>query len=634
VAEAAAPAAIAPSRRWLFGPVPDLLLGCGIGYAFLFAAMSFAGPELRWAVPFGLAPLVALVSGTPHYGATLLRVYERRADRRAYALFTVWATLAVAAAFVWGLHDVFVGSVILTIYLTWSPWHYTGQNYGISLMFLGRRGVRPDPATKRWIYVSFVLSFVLTILAIHVAAPSADYAPLQYQGGQYVLLPLGIPTGVQRWLFVAVGAAYLVATAGAAFRLLRTASARDLAPTFLVMATQALWFSVPVVARQVQIFQGVEPLSTQYAAYAFLWIATGHSLQYLWVTTYYARAGAAWSGYPRYFGACLLAGAAIWALPALLFAPGLLASVPYDVGLGVLVAAAVNLHHFILDGAIWKLRDGKVARVLIRASGEEADATATARGPWLRRAIFAAGAVSVAVLLGTTLEEEFGFRRAIARGDAARAELALARLERVGRDSPSLRVALAILAAQKGDEAEARAQLERSLALRPTPEAWRTIGWLHERAGESARAIAPYREALKLAPDFAPAANNLAWLLATHENPLIRNAAEANRLAEGAARKTAFRDPAVLDTLAAARAASLDFVSAGKLAEAAVARAGAIGADADLVAAMSARLEGYRRGEAYVSSDAALAADAREHPIRVDFRDSEGIRFDSVDVAN
>jgi hypothetical protein len=35
----------------------------------------------------------------PHYGATLLRVYEERRDRRAYAIFSLWATAVIAAAF-------------------------------------------------------------------------------------------------------------------------------------------------------------------------------------------------------------------------------------------------------------------------------------------------------------------------------------------------------------------------------------------------------------------------------------------------------------------------------------------------------------------------------------------------------
>lgn len=84
---------------WLFGPWPDLLFGAGLLYALAFGVFLVAGAEIRSAQPSLLFPLLILALGVPHYGATLLRVYERRRERRAYVLFTLWATLAIAALF-------------------------------------------------------------------------------------------------------------------------------------------------------------------------------------------------------------------------------------------------------------------------------------------------------------------------------------------------------------------------------------------------------------------------------------------------------------------------------------------------------------------------------------------------------
>src|SRR5262249_18042193 len=152
-------AAAAPQgNRWLFGPVPDVLLGCGVAYMVVFAALVFAGPQMRATLPLGLLPLVSVFFGTPHYGATLLRVYEQRNERRAYAFFTVWISLVLALLYVGALYSALLGSLLLSLYLTWSPWHYTGQNYGVTLLFLRRRGVEITPTTKRWIYASFLLS--------------------------------------------------------------------------------------------------------------------------------------------------------------------------------------------------------------------------------------------------------------------------------------------------------------------------------------------------------------------------------------------------------------------------------------------------------------------------------------------
>ena len=91
--------------KWLFGPTPDLMLGCGLGYLLLFCAFAVAGPELRPKQASYLFPLLILLFSIPHYGATLLRVYETRADRRAYWLFSVWATLLVVAWLVTALKD-------------------------------------------------------------------------------------------------------------------------------------------------------------------------------------------------------------------------------------------------------------------------------------------------------------------------------------------------------------------------------------------------------------------------------------------------------------------------------------------------------------------------------------------------
>jgi len=71
-------------------------------------------------------------------------------------------------------------------------------------------------------------------------------------------------------------------------------------------------------------------------------------------------------------------------------------------------------------------------------------------------------------------------------------------------------------------------------------------------SGDTVEAIKQYRAALKAEPNLVSAANNLAWILATHEDEGIRNGTEAVRLAELSCELTRYRDPIPLDTLAAA----------------------------------------------------------------------------------
>jgi hypothetical protein len=249
-------AAPARSDRWLFGPIPDLVLGCGLGYSLLFALQTFHGEAMRAVFPIGFAPLATLVTGLPHYGATILRAYERAEDRRAYTVFTVHATLVLIALFGASLWSPLLGSLLITLYLTWSPWHYAGQNYGLAVMFLRRRGVALDDTTKRFLYASFFLSFALTFLAVHTADyRGGSYAPEASRpadgvalGMPYRFLALGIPGPITNVLLAVFFGAYLVTVLVAGARLLQRGRVRDLAPTALLVATQSLWFSVPVAA--------------------------------------------------------------------------------------------------------------------------------------------------------------------------------------------------------------------------------------------------------------------------------------------------------------------------------------------------------------------------------------------------
>jgi tetratricopeptide (TPR) repeat protein len=502
----AAAAPIAPSNRWLFGPARDLLLGCGLGYVCVFVLFCFVGSGVRTVLPAGIVPFLTLLVGAPHYGATLLRVYARRSDRRAYAFFAVYVSLALAGVFVLATRSAWVGSLVLTVFMTWNPWHYAGQNYGLGVMFLRRRGVTVDLELKRWFYASFLLSFLLTFLAIHREDAAAAYSPLIYAAHTYRFAPLGIPARLADQLIFLALASYLISLAMSFRLLLRRASPRVLLPTALLTATQSLWFAVPLVCRFYGVLQSVEPLSARYAIYYFYWTALAHSIQYVWVTSYFAHAREGFEGYGRWFWKSVLAGTAIWTVPGLLFAPHLLGTLPFDMGLGALVAACVNLHHFILDGAIWKLRDGRIARILVRSEpeAEPGAAAIVPRPAWrpLRAALWATGAASLAITL-VHMVEDTRLQQGLARANPARVESALRHLSWVGLESPEQRIRLGKLLEEKGDASRALAQYQRAAWIYPTPHAFRLTASLQEQSGDTEAALAAWQEMARLAPSKA-----------------------------------------------------------------------------------------------------------------------------------
>ena len=491
-----------PASRWLYGPWRDLLFGCGLWYVAALGALAFIGPTLRAHQGPLIVSFASLLVLTPHYGATLLRVYEQRDDRRAYALFAVHATALLVALFAVAVHVPIVAAAVFTLYITWSPWHYSGQNFGVAAMLLRRRGVALDGTPRRWLHATFVLSYALTLLALHTGARATDVAPVAGGANAPVrFLSLDLDPRLGEPLFVATAVAYVVAIAVAIGALLRRARLADIVPALALIATQALWFSVPLALRRFGVRTGFEPWESGDGAYYFLWIATAHGLQYLWVTAYYAGVGrgtAKTDGW-RYFGKVLLAGALVWTLPAVVFAPGLFGRLPYDGGLAVLVASIVNLHHFVLDGAVWKLRDGRVARILLRPRGEPEPAGA-ARSSRLAVAVWALGLGCLVLLVGSELQTDVGLRRAQASGDLDAMESGLERLRAVGRDSARWRNVLAAGLERRGDAAGALREYQRSLALQEQASTWQLVAALRARGGDWAGAAAALERAVALQP--------------------------------------------------------------------------------------------------------------------------------------
>jgi tetratricopeptide (TPR) repeat protein len=157
---------------------------------------------------------------------------------------------------------------------------------------------------------------------------------------------------------------------------------------------------------------------------------------------------------------------------------------------------------------------------------------------------------------------------------------------------------LALLRVGRFDEAAPL--IKRALAANPgAPELHLGMALAANARGDPARAIRHNREALRLTPDLAAAANNLAWLLATCPDPALRDPAESIRLARASVEASGARDPGVLDTLAAALAAEGHYEEAARSADRGAELAEGAGRRA-LGQAIRARAALYRTGRPYL----------------------------------
>jgi hypothetical protein len=364
-------------------------------------------------------------------------------------------------------------------------------------MFLRRSGVEVSPLAKRLLYASFILSFLLAFLALHIeGSTGANAPPRSALYTDPVLLRLGIPDAIAGALILACGAAYLFCVVGAVAILSRRASFRKLVPVLSLILCQALWFSVP------SLLDATKAWSIRSLAFAAIWISAAHSMQYLWVTFHYAKQSAARTRLSKYLLKTTLAGNAAIILPGIFFAPMLLGtSLAWEAGLSTLVFAVINLHHFMLDGAIWKLRDGKVARALLRDS--EGDPRPPAIGPtsrWSRpsTALWAIAAVCLAIEAGELVRhqsQQWGANRTTKAMFEA--------LGWAGREHPIQRVRFGRALLKQGDYAGARIAFEQSVRAQPTVGAWGGLGRALEGEQNLPGAAEAYEAGLALDPNDA-----------------------------------------------------------------------------------------------------------------------------------
>jgi len=364
------------SSLWIYNPGLDLIVGCGAWSAplLLLSYFSAASSARAWSVAFYV---LALFFNYPHYMATIYRAYHRSEDFQKYRIFTVHITALMFLTLLLSHFWLRLLPWIFTIYLTWSPWHYSGQNYGLFMMFARRAGADPDKSARRALYGAFVVSYLILFLGFHTG-PSTD--PL--------FLSLGIPAVVSRWEQIILMVAFVGLSTFGLSRLASATGWRKLIPSLTLFSSQFLWFLLPAA---ISLIKGLEIPQNRYSSGV---LAVMHSAQYLWITSYYARREASGetssetsseaSNKPgrnwrplAYFGVLVVGGIA-------LFVPGpWLASRAFhhDFTASFLIfTALVNIHHFILDGAIWKLRDGRIASLLLNSRGRISDVAGEAGG--------------------------------------------------------------------------------------------------------------------------------------------------------------------------------------------------------------------------------------------------------------
>jgi len=340
--------AVRPNGPWIYKPWLDLLVGCGAWSAPLLLVTAWLSPSHThsWVVGFYF---LAILFNYPHFMATIYRAYRTREQFEKYKFFTLHVTLLLAITGVL-LHTSYrLLPWVFTLYIYWSPWHYAGQNYGLLQMFVKRSGAALTPTNGRWLRAAFIASYLM-LLASFETGGSSD--PL--------ILSLGLPAKFTIPVRLVLGGAFaFCAWISLHDTIVRSGFRRMIAPLTLLL-TQFLWFVLPTLLE-------LRANSVPQTRYSSGILAVLHSAQYIWITSYYHQRDARAAGrsdwhFAGYFVTLVAGGIALF-IPG----PWLVSYIfHYDFTTSFLIfTALVNIHHFLLDGAIGKLRESRVSSLLV-----------------------------------------------------------------------------------------------------------------------------------------------------------------------------------------------------------------------------------------------------------------------------
>jgi tetratricopeptide (TPR) repeat protein len=387
------------------------------------------------------------------------------------------------------------------------------------MMFTRRAGAQVTSAERRWLHAAFVASYVM-LLASFMTGGSSD--PL--------ILSLGLPAKITLPARLVLAIAFAAFTFMAFRPLIRRSGARAMAAPLTLVLTQFLWFVLPTL---LELHAAYQIPQTRYSSGI---LAVLHSAQYLWITSYYQRREARAAGQSSwrmagYFVTLIAGGIA-------LFVPGpwLVSYIfHYDFTTSFLIfTALVNIHHFLLDGALWKLRDSRVASLLIdrsatAQSGEQVTAPKRAKkkaretvpavkparaGKWFTSPAFQLSLVGLLFLWGGLDQLHF------ALGTDESNLPSLLRASQLNPYDATLQARIAHASTKAGQKDDAVAALTRAVAINPD-----NAGLQHAAAramiedGRYTEAYEHYRHMLEIFPRDTDALINYGLLAAKLGHP-------------------------------------------------------------------------------------------------------------------
>jgi hypothetical protein len=357
-------------NRWVVNPVIDVLFVSGGLLWALFAIQIFffhyISPDVKAPGMAGHVAFFLLVASTlgaylfsdAHTIATYMRIYATAENRKRFALYAYvlpWGSLLLFSLCL--MYPEAAGFCVY-LHLMWVYQHYVGQSFGISLIYCYKRKYFFKPwerETYRWFMHSMSAAVITRILC------DPDFSPHDYFGVKlpFYHVPFIFHSLAKSW-FLFMAAAFI------AIVIFKYIKERQLIPVptlSIILTVLGIGVAGGFANSIVWVFGPAFFHGSQYLAVSLGFYLKEKGLEEGKMAEVGHHLLRAFFSKPalRYWGIVVSAGLVIYvAIPHFLQAYG------YSfVVVATVIQACVNFHHFVTDGAVWRLRDKKCRDILL-----------------------------------------------------------------------------------------------------------------------------------------------------------------------------------------------------------------------------------------------------------------------------
>lgn len=335
-----------PAGRMFVNPLFDYLL---IGGVLSLLAIPFLPPldqMLGADQGYQLAALV-LVANSAHFAASTVRLYTKKGMFAASPFHTMLLPLVFLLVVGAGvISDQFVGKNLFRLYLTWSPYHYAAQTFGLAMMYGHRSGSKLQSGDTRLLYWTAMLPFLYAFMSTGSSGISW-FIPPEWFDAHPLASEVRVATSRILGVMTFAVPAYL-------FARMRMGGRTGL----------------PLISYAILLSNGIWWIAFTYIQ-AFGWVTVAHSVQYLAIVLIFhvreSGADAAGTGgvvrsVLGFYAKCLVLGYLLFQV-----LPHAYAAIGFPLASSLLVvAAAINIHHFVVDRVIWRQRKDPNMQVVVR----------------------------------------------------------------------------------------------------------------------------------------------------------------------------------------------------------------------------------------------------------------------------